>query len=64
MTEEISDLDIILAEFLGSDFAQSVRFEVGQEIIERIYLAGFSAAQAMEIARLDRLIEYQEEARK
>ena len=53
----MSDVDILLAAFLGTPFAQSVTAELGQDVVEAIWLKGFSEAQEIHGRSLDRIGE-------
>lgn len=46
MSDEILNVDLELAAFLGSDFAQSVSAELGEEVVSKIWLEGYAAAQS------------------
>lgn len=41
----IQNWEIMMNEFLGGDFAQSIIAEIGQENVELIWMSGYSAMQ-------------------
>ena len=49
----ISDTELLLNEFLGDDFAQSVSAEMGQSITALIWLSGFQACHRLTMADLE-----------
>lgn len=61
MIEEIHTVDLELAAFLGSDFAQSVSAELGEEVVSRIWFEGYGAALDEQQRTLGRLLGYEKE---
>lgn len=57
----MSDVEILLNAFLGTDFAQSLVAEIGQSTVSEIWMNGYMEAQAIHIRANAKLIEQQQE---
>ena len=56
----MSDAEILLNAFLGTDFAQSLVAELGESTVAEVWMNGYMEAQAIHIRANAKLIEQQQ----